>query len=129
MGTYEELLTKWTRTRSWQPSAKEVAGHIASIRQQLVNQYGTPDQNPKFWHSIDPRYYIENISGPLQLNQGLSDEEVLPLFSESLAADLKKTGKTVEFYTYEGADHNISEPSFSVAINRSLEFFNKYLKD
>jgi len=128
VGTYQELLTKWRRVKSWQASAKEVAGHISSIRQHLVDQYATPDKNSTFWHSIDPRYYIEDISGPLQLHQGLADEEVPTLFSENLYKDLKKAKKVVEFYTYQGADHNISEPSFSAAINRSLEFFNKYLK-
>lgn len=128
VGTYEELLTKWTRVKPWQPSPREAAGHVTSIRQHLQQTYGTPDTNPDFWHSIDPRYYLKDISGPVQLHQGLEDEEVPALFSESLTNDLKKAGKTVELYEYPGADHNISEPSFSEAINRSIEFFNKYLK-
>lgn len=128
VGTYQELLTKWSRARPWRPSTKEVVGHISSIRQHLVEQYDTPDKNPPFWYSIDPRYYLKDISGPLQLHQGLADEEVPILFSESLYKGLKESGKTVEFYTYEGADHNISEPSFNIAMRRSLEFFNKYLK-
>jgi hypothetical protein len=33
----------------------------------------------------------------------------------------------VELYTYEGDDHNISN-SFSIAMTRSIEFFDRYLK-
>lgn len=128
VGTYEELLTKWQRARSWQPSNKEIAGHVSSIRQNLTDKYGTPDQNPQFWHSIDPRFFLEDISGPLQLHQGLADEEVPPLFSESLKNDLETQGKSVELYTYEGADHNLSSPAFELAMQRSIDFFNKYLK-
>jgi len=128
VGTYEELLTKWRRSTPWAPSDREIAGHITSIRQRLLTTYGSPEQNPDFWHSIDPRFYLSDISGPLQLHQGLSDTEVPPLFSESLTNDLEKIGKPVEYYTYEGTDHNISGPSFALAIERSIEFFNKYLK-
>jgi uncharacterized protein len=35
--------------------------------------------------------------------------------------------KTVELYTYEGDNHNISK-NFSTAMQRSVEFFDKYLK-
>jgi len=129
VGTYQELMTKWTRTRPWQPSPREAASHVRSIRQHLTEKYGNSEQNPEFWQSIDPRYFIKNISGPLELHQGLADEEVPPVFSESLANDLKKAGKTIELFEYEGADHNISEPAFSTASNRSISFFDKYLKD
>ena len=128
VGTYDELLTKWRRLRPWQPSDKEIAGHISSIRQNLLDKYGEPKDNPEFWHSIDPRYFLKDISGPLQLHVGLSDQEVPPLFSESLKNDLESQNKSVELYTYEGADHNISSPSFELAMQRSIEFFDKYLR-
>jgi len=128
VGTYEELLTKWRRSRPWQPLDKEIANHIGSIRQNLIDKYGQPTDNPEFWQSIDPRYFLQDISGPLQLHVGLSDEEVPPLFSESLKGDLENQQKVVEFYAYEGADHNLSSPSFELAMQRSIEFFDKYLK-
>lgn len=128
VGTYQELMTKWIRVKPWQPSPREAAEHVRSIRQHLEQQYGTPEKNPVFWQIIDPRYYLKDISGPIELHQGLADEEVPPLFSESLANDLKKAGKTVELFEYKGADHNISEPAFSLAMIRSVTFFDKYLK-
>jgi len=127
VGTYEELINKWHHKTTWRPSAKE-ANHVGSIRQNLVNQYGTPVSNPVFWHSIDPRYFLNDVSGPILLNQGLNDEEVPPLFSESLKNDLEKLGKTYEYYTYSGGDHNLSSPNFETAMQRSIKFFDKYLK-
>ncbi|MCL4338622.1 alpha/beta fold hydrolase [Patescibacteria group bacterium] len=128
VGTYDQLMNHWHRTTPWAPSEKEIAAHVTSIRQNLAVKYGSLQQNPDFWHSIDPRYYLSDISGPLQLDQGLADEEVPPEFSQSLYDDLKKIGKTVELYTYPGADHNISDPSFTIAMQHSLDFFDKYLK-
>jgi len=49
-------------------------------------------------------------------------------FSERLYDKLKQLGKTVEYYNYPGGDHNISSPNFELAIQRSIDFFNKYLK-
>ena len=65
---------------------------------------------------------------PVELHAGSADEEVPPDFSEGLFNRLKQSGKVSEFYTYPGADHNISGASFNLAMQRSLEFFNKYLK-
>ncbi len=128
VGTYEELMTQWRRSTAWHPSDDQASRHLSSIRESLQKTYGTPKDNPSFWHSIDPRFYLKDISAPIQLHHGLSDQSVPPKFSESLKNDLEKEGKTVEYYTYEGADHNISSPSFEVAMQRSVNFFNKYLK-
>ena len=40
---------------------------------------------------------------------------------------MKKEGKEVELFVYEGDDHNISA-NFNVAMQRSIEFFDKNLK-
>ncbi len=128
VGTYDELLTRWRRARPWQPSDREIEGHISSIRQNLIDKYGQPTDNPQFWHGIDPRFFLQDISGPLQLHVGLQDQEVPPLFSESLKNDLENLEKIVEFYVYEGADHNLSSPSFELAMKHSIDFFDKYLK-
>jgi hypothetical protein len=49
-------------------------------------------------------------------------------FSESLKDSLEKEGETVEYYSYSGGDHNLSSPNFEVAMQRSIEFFDRYLK-
>lgn len=129
VGTYDELMTKWTRTSPPLPPNNQVTHHLSSIRENLQKTYGTPEENPSFWQSIDPRFYLQNITGPIQLHQGLNDESVPVIFSESLKNDLIKNDKIVEFYTYEGGDHNISSPNFELAMQRSLDFFDKYLKE
>ncbi len=126
VGSYKDLLS-W-HDPTYHPSGGEGILRVRT-HSQLSKQYGTPDTNPAFWHSIDPTYNLADISAPIQLHHGESDIEVPLEFSFSLYDKLKKAGKTVEFYSYPGADHNISDPSFSLAIERSISFFNKYLKN
>ena len=71
--------------------------------------------------------YLSDITAPVQIDHGTADEEVPLAFSQKLADQLHAKGKTVEFYTYPGSDHNIAQ-GFSLAIGRSVAFFDKYLK-
>ena len=93
----------------------------------MVNRNGTPQSNPDFWNSIDPTYFVSEIKAPVQLHAGEADEEVPASFSATLYDKLKKMGKTTEFYTYPGANHNISQ-GFDLAMQRSVAFFDRYLK-
>lgn len=71
-----------------------------------------------------PRYY-EWIQAPLQINQGTSDDAVPLAWSNALNTRLVDLKKDVEYFTYEGADHNLSGPSWAIAMNRGLLFLQK----
>lgn len=124
VGTYTDILN-W-HDPSYHPSAYELSLRNRH-RQDLLDMYQTPEKNPTFWNSIDPTYFVINITTPVQLHVGESDEEVPPSFSQHLFEKLQQAGKTAEFYTYPGANHNISQ-GFNLAMQRSLAFFDKYLK-
>ncbi|OGG11607.1 peptidase [Candidatus Gottesmanbacteria bacterium RBG_13_45_10] len=127
VGSYDDLMNNWQRRVRYQPPPKELALRN-NYRQRLVDTYGTPTTNPQFWNSIDPTNYLSGITTPIQLHTGANDEEVPVAFSVSLKEKLEKLGKAVEYYTYPGGDHNISSPNFESAMQRSIVFFNKYLK-
>ncbi|MCL5784891.1 MAG: alpha/beta fold hydrolase [Patescibacteria group bacterium] len=127
VGTYDDLMNNWTRKVPYVPSQRELALRNRN-RENLIAEYGTPSSNPTFWHSIDPNFNLQYVQAPVQLDVGLSDEEVPWQFSEGLKNRLEQSGKVVEYYTYPGANHNISSPSFETAMARSVTFFDKYLK-
>ena len=63
--------------RQWHPSASfptPTAGR--RWRQDLTDQYGTPEQNPQFWDSISPNSYLKDLAGPIQLHASKTDPEV-----------------------------------------------------
>lgn len=126
VGSYNDLMNNWQRRVRYVPSPREMALRNAS-RSKIISEHGTPQSNPVFWNSIDPTYFINDITAPVQIHTGGNDEEVPASFSQSLYEKLKTAGKTAEFYSYQGADHNISQ-GFSLAMERSLAFFDKYLK-
>lgn len=126
VGSYNDLMNNWQRRVRFVPSQREMVLRNAS-RAKIISEHGTPQTNPAFWNSIDPTYFVSDITAPVQIHTGADDEEVPAAFSQSLYEKLKTAGKTAEFYSYPGADHNISQ-DFSLAMERSLAFFDKYLK-
>ncbi len=40
--------------------------------------------------------------------------------------EMQQAGQVVELYTYEGDNHNISK-NFNLAMQRTVEFFDRYL--
>lgn len=127
VGSYDDLMNNWQRKVRYQPPPRELALRN-NYRQKLVDSYGTPQTNPTFWDSIDPIFFLSDITTPIQLHTGGNDEEVPVAFSTGLRDKLINAGKTVEYYNYPGGDHNISSPNFEIAIQRSIFFFDKYLK-
>lgn len=121
--TYKDLMENWHPTGG-EPVSPSFGGNG---RQSLLGSFGTPEQNPGFWDSISPMAYLADITAPIQLHQGTADTEVPLQFAQTLANDLHAAGKPVELYTYPGADHNISQ-GFTLAMARSVAFFNRYLK-
>lgn len=128
VASYEDLIKNWRRPgfSPWQPSQREQAFRRPS-RQALIDKYGDVDKNPQFWTSISPIAFVSDISGPIQLHHGTADTDVPVLFSQRLDEALKKAGKPSALYVYEGDDHNISN-NLSIALQRSVEFFDKHVK-
>jgi dipeptidyl aminopeptidase/acylaminoacyl peptidase len=126
VGSYNDLINNWQNRVSYHPAPEDLRLRNQN-RQNLINQYGTPQSNPDFWNSIDPTYFISDITAPVQLDVGAADNEVPPDFSSSLNNKLQSKGKTVEYYIYPGSDHNISQ-GFGLAMKRSIAFFDHYLK-
>jgi dipeptidyl aminopeptidase/acylaminoacyl peptidase len=127
VGSYQDMLYNWGRPPT--PELTAPAGpNGPSWRNQMIRDYGTPDQNPGFWASISANTYLADLSGPVQLQHSVTDEEVPVQMSITLAQEIKDAGGSVELYTYPGDDHNISR-NLGTALSRSVAFFDKYVKN
>lgn len=118
---YPDLFTRWN------PGASPTIASPGSWVYLQEQAYGSVEQNPKFWNSISANGYLRDLNGPIQLHHGTADHDVPWEFSQMLYDELMAANQTVEFYTYDGDNHNISN-SFSLAMQRTMEFFDRYLK-
>jgi uncharacterized protein len=124
VASYPDMLTRWRRGT---PSAITPTPSSRSWRFSLVQEYGSPEENPEFWKSISANSYLRDLSGPIQLHHGTADADVPLEFSELLFYQMIEADQYVELYKYEGDNHNISN-YFSQAMQRTIEFFDRYLK-
>ena len=125
VASYPDMMTYWTRpgpTRTPDPESTR-----RSWRRELVETYGSPEENPVFWASISPNSYVADLSGPLQLHHGTADADVPPILSELLVAEVQAAGLPIELYVYEGDNHNISN-YWGLAMSRSVAFFDQHVK-
>lgn len=125
VGSYADMLNNWRRPNM--PTPVGLPTGARRWRQQLIEQFGTPEQNPDFWNSISANSFLSEISRPVQLHHGTADSSVPLAFSQTLKSQLEAAGKTVEMYEYAGDDHNLSG-NLSLALQRSVAFFDRYVK-
>ncbi len=70
--------------------------------------------------------YFDWIKAPLEIHQGTADIEVPQFWSDELVDILKKKGKSVEYYTYSGEDHNFDRGSWPTIMERTMDFYKKH---
>jgi len=130
VASYPDLFERWRRRQGGNddpPSTPNPNSRRGRWRRDLLETYGSPNENPEFWASISPNSYLSDLSGPVQLHHGTADHSVPIEFSEILYGQIQEVGKPVEFYTYEDDNHNISN-NFTTAMQRSIQFFDTYVK-
>lgn len=123
---YPDLFARGTPTPGPTPDAG-TPGFRGGWRRSWVEEFGTRDENPAFWDSISANAYLADLSGPIQLHHGTSDESVPLAASQTLYDEMLAAGEPVELFTYDGDNHNLSG-FFTTAMNRSIAFFDQYVK-
>lgn len=86
---------------------------------------GQPSDTSPIWQSINPLNFLSDISIPIQLNHGTADTTVPYSWTEELNSKMKTSGKSIEFISYPGADHNMA-PDSSQALSNNLQFFKSH---
>ncbi len=129
VASYPDMISRWRRGIPTPLVTNTPSVPIAARRWRTawVAEFGTPEENPAFWAGVSANSYLADLSGPVQLHHGRADEEVPVEFSETLAQQIQAAGGTVELFTYEGDNHNISN-YFTAAMNETVAFFDRYLK-
>src|SRR3989338_1450490 len=107
----------------WAPTSGRSSDNARFYGGRRPQPTGNPDDG-----GTSPIAYLRYISSPISLHQGLSDTEVKPEWSKELNDALKKEGKQVEYFEYEGQDHNFKNLGWDLISERTVAFYDKYLK-
>ena len=126
VASYPDLFQRWTRGRATPGPTR--TPRPGSLRTTLMEIYGTPEENPRFWDPLSANSYLDEISGPLQLHHGTADPSVPAEFSQILYEQIEAVDGVAELYEYPGDNHNLSN-YFTLAMQRSLDFFDRYVKN
>ena len=125
VASYPDLINNWRRPNSVPSTVPNAARRW---RAQLIERYGEPSETSPFWQSISANSYLDELTAPIQLHHGTADTSVPVEFSEKLQEQLEAAGQPSELYVYPGDDHNLAG-QFGLAMQRSIEFFDRYVKD
>lgn len=119
VASYDEMFQSWYRRGGATPRP--------GWRSTIVEQFGTPAENPDFWNTLSANNYLTDLTGPVQIHHGTGDTTVPVAYSITLDAQIRAAGKPVELFLYEGDDHNIAT-NRDDALTLSVVFFDQYVK-
>jgi dipeptidyl aminopeptidase/acylaminoacyl peptidase len=78
---------------------------------------------------ISPEYFFDYIRAAVSIHHGEEDADVPPPWSAETCRRLKDLGVEVECFTYPGEPHTFHGDGNALFIQRTVDFFNRYLKE
>lgn len=125
--TYTDQREYGINDQSYRPPQSATA--LRNRRQALFEKVGSPSADSKFWQLVAPTSFLTDIKGAVQINHATDDEVVDIRYSRNLNMLLDKTSVPHELYEYQSGGHNFTGSTFTEAMDRTVDFFNKYLKN
>lgn len=95
----------------------------------VARRYGTPEEAPEVWARLSPMTYLADVSSPISIHHGELDGEVPPELSAKLWEAMQAAGIPGEYYTYLNQRHIFRGEAWVLAMERTLAFFDKYVKN
>jgi uncharacterized protein len=125
VGSAHDLFFNWPR----RPDRRDMpTGIVRANLEKLIADEGNPQTNPDFWNKVSAINYVNGLKGPIQIHHGTADDVVPILFSEHLRDAMTKAGKPVEYFAYEGGDHQFTVGNTrALLLERTIDFFRRSL--
>lgn len=123
--SYTDLLTYRISDNSYRPPMQNT--ETQNKRRLLNETHGTFNADSEFWKQVPATNYLTGVTGAIQLHHAVDDATVNVEYSRNLNNILEKTLIPHEFYEYTSGGHNISGSAFTLAMQRTVEFFKENL--
>src|SRR3989338_5529084 len=125
--TYADFSQYSIDDNSYQPPSEDSPQRRK--RNELFEKYGRFDSNSEFWQQVPMTNYLDDIKGAIQINHATDDPVVSIDYSRNFNSILDKTPIVHELNEYSSGGHNFTGTAFNLAIQNTVEFFTKYLKE
>jgi dipeptidyl aminopeptidase/acylaminoacyl peptidase len=123
VGSLDDIFYHWPQPA--QPTAPPPPVQ-QQVARSVIASNGTPHTRPDFWNSASPINYLAGGTAAVQIDMDVSDSAVPKLFSDHLDAALVAAGRTVQYITYPGDDHQFIRNRATVLANM-VAFFRAHL--
>ena len=101
---------------------------LGALKCESQETYGEFDPESDFWRQVAPTNYLDGVTSAIQLNHAVDDPVVAIGYSRNLVGILEDTKIIHELNEYPSGGHNISGPTFSLAIQATAEFYREHLR-
>lgn len=119
--TYTDMREYGISDGSYQPSQNPNRNR----REQLYQTVGEVSSENPFWIQVMPTTYADQITSLIQLHHAVNDPVVSVEYSRNLGKILQAADVNYQLYEYPSGGHNIESPSFTSAMNRTVEAFKE----
>ncbi len=124
VGSLYDIFFNWSTVTPTPTAAPPVVQqHVA---ESMIASNGTPRTNPDFWNQASAINYLGATTAAVQIDEDAGDSMVPKLFSDHLYAALQSAGRSAQYITYPGDDHQFIRNRSAVLANM-LSFYRAHL--
>jgi dipeptidyl aminopeptidase/acylaminoacyl peptidase len=94
--------------------------------QALYDEFGSPEDNPRFYRELSARTYFDRITEPLLLHHGTSDDSCPIRWSHTTQELLERDGVRSRLVVYDGEEHAFV-PRWADSMRTTVAFLRRQL--
>lgn len=98
----------------------------SGLASRLVDRYGRPRSEARFWREVSPRTYFDRITEPVLIHHGTSDDSCPIAWSRATARAMRQAGVEVTLREYIGEEHAFG-PQWPLSMERTVAFLRRQL--
>lgn len=121
--TYTDLITYRIMDQSYRPPTQNT--EVQNRRKLLNDTYGSFSPDSIFWKQVPATNYLDGVDGSIQVHHAKDDNVVSIEYSRNLMKILDATQIPHELFEYPSGGHNITDSSFSQAMQRTVKFYKE----
>jgi len=120
--TYEDMVKYGINDLSYQRNPNTNINRPNNVIRESLRSQDFKLEDSNFWLQTSPKFFINELTVPIQIHHAVDDKVVNVEYSRGLKLLLEQYGKEFEYYEYPSGGHNITDPSFSLAMKKTAEF-------